>query len=130
MDATLELHVAPMDAKHEEFLLLLQKMQSSSKEDFLPLFKQMITHTQEHFAFEESIMNEYNFYDKHEHFSEHKNLLDEMHYFYEKGKKSPPFAKSYINEYAYEKFKRHVINIDSQLAMFLKEQKITLPKQL
>ena len=130
MDATLELHVAPMDAKHEEFLLLLQKMQSSSKEDFLPLFKQMITHTQEHFAFEESIMNEYNFYDKHEHFSEHKNLLDEMHYFYEKGKKSPPFAKSYNNEYSYEKFKRHVINIDSQLAMFIKERNITLEKPL
>jgi hemerythrin len=88
----------------------------------MPLFEEMIEHTKEHFAYEENLMNELNFYAKGEHFDEHANLLGEMQYFYEKAKKIPAFGKSYINDYAYDKFKRHIINIDSQLAMFLKEQ--------
>jgi len=120
------LHVTVMDEKHEEFLELLKKIQSCPKEEFMPLFAQMIEHTKEHFAFEEEIMNTNAFYAKGEHFDEHKNLLGEMEYFYEKAKKLPMFGKSYINEYAFDKFKRHVINIDSQLAMFVKDKNINL----
>lgn len=36
------------------------------------------------------------------------------------------FGRSYINDYTYEKFKRHVTNIDSQLAMFIKQNEIKL----
>lgn len=114
------LNLDMMDEKHTEFLELLAKIQKAPKEQFLPLFEELIQHTKEHFEFEEKMMDEHGFYDKAEHLSEHKNLLGEMQYFFEKAKKSTMFGKSYINDYAYEKFKRHVINIDSQLASFLK----------
>jgi hemerythrin-like metal-binding protein len=121
MSDNLHLNIDVMDEKHDEFLALLSKIQSCASSEFMPLFEEMIEHTKEHFAYEEAIMNQHNFYGKQEHLDEHANLLGEMQYFYDKAKKLPLFGKSYINEYAYEKFKRHIINIDSQLAMFLKD---------
>ena len=125
MQENLQLNIPDMDKMHDEFLDLLSKIQSCSDAEFLQLFEEMITHTKEHFSFEEAIMTEYDFYGKQEHLDEHTNLLNEMIYFYEKARKFPVFGKSYINDYAYDKFKRHIINIDSQLAMFLKEQNIS-----
>jgi hemerythrin-like metal-binding protein len=125
MQENLQLGIEEMDEMHHDFLDLLGKIQSCNDHEFLALFEEMLTHTEEHFAYEESIMNQYDFYGKHEHLDEHQNLMNEMQYFYQKAKKIPAFGKSYINDYAYEKFKRHIINIDSQLAMFLKEQKIS-----
>jgi len=122
----LQLNIEPMDAKHDEFLVLLKEIKASSDSEFLALFESMIEHTKEHFSFEEEIMDTHNFYDKKEHFDEHENLLNEMQYFYEKAKKMKMFGRSYINDYAYEKFKRHVTNIDSQLAMFIKQNEIKL----
>jgi len=126
MGENLGLNIPAIDAKHDEFLELLSEIKSCQNEQFLPLFKEMIEHTREHFAFEEELMEKYSFYAKAEHFEEHKNLLGEMEYFYQKAQKMLMFGKSYINEYAYDKFKRHIVNIDSQLAMFLKEKKIEL----
>ncbi|WP_345978964.1 hemerythrin family protein [Sulfurimonas sp. HSL3-2] len=124
MNEDLHVKIPVMDEKHDEFLTLLKNIQSCEKNEFLPLFKEMIEHTKEHFAFEEELMNKHEFYAKQEHFDEHKTLLGEMEYFYEKAQKLPMFGKSYINDYAYDKFKRHIVNIDSQLAMFLKEKNI------
>ncbi|MDO8454066.1 MAG: hemerythrin family protein [Sulfurimonas sp.] len=121
MSDNLHLNIESMDEKHDEFLALLSSIQSCPPSEFMPLFEEMIAHTKEHFAFEEEMMNRLNFYGKQEHLDEHANLLGEMEYFYDKAKKIPAFGKSYIHEYAYDKFKRHIINIDSQLAMFLKD---------
>jgi len=126
MQNDLRLNISAMDTLHDEFLDTLSKMKSCQESAFMPLFEELIEHTKKHFDFEENIMEEHHFYDKKEHFDEHKNLLGEMEYFYEKAKKFPQFGKSYIHDYAYEKFKRHVINIDSQLAMFIKENNISL----
>jgi len=117
----IRLDIKDMDEKHDAFVDLLRKIQVAPKEEFLLLFKQMIEHTKEHFAFEETLMRERAYYGLQEHLDEHENLLEEMEYFFQKAVKMPPFGYSYINEYAYDKFKRHIINIDSQLAMFLKE---------
>lgn len=101
---------------------LLQEIKQSEETEFLSLFEKLIKHTKEHFAFEESIMREKSYYALQEHLDEHANLLGEMEYFYEKSKKLLPFGYSYIYDYAEEKFNRHIINIDAQLVMFLKEQ--------
>lgn len=121
MPDNLHLNIVSMDEKHDEFLTLLAKIQATGNDGFLPLFKEMIEHTKEHFAFEEDMMLTYNFYGRQEHFDEHVNLLGEMQYFYDKAKRMPMIGRSYINDYALEKFSRHIVNIDSQLAMFLKE---------
>lgn len=130
MSDNLHLNIEVMDKTHDEFLELLSQIKTCSKSEFMPLFEEMIAHTKEHFAYEEEIMNQHNFYGKQEHLDEHANLLGEMEYFYNKAKKFPAFGNSYIHEYAYDKFKRHIINIDSQLAMFLKENEITLPERI
>lgn len=121
MNDNLCLSFDTIDALHDEFEQLLERTREAKGADFLPAFADLIAHTESHFQTEETLMQTYNFHGIDEHTSEHKTLLDEMRYFYEKGQKMPPFARNYINEYAYEKFRRHVINIDSQLAAFLKE---------
>jgi len=122
MNDDIRLGVESIDTKHDEFITILSKIKTCKSKDFLPLFLDMIEHTKKHFSMEEEIMNTTNFYDKKEHFDEHETMLNEMLYFYEKAKKMPLFGKSYINDYAYEKFKRHVLNVDSQLTMFLKKK--------
>jgi hemerythrin len=121
MPENLHLNIPAMDERHDAFLELLAGMHACEKADFLPLFEAMAEHTREHFRFEEEMMHRYDFYGRQEHIDEHATLLGEMQYFYEKSKRMPMMGRAYINDYAYEKFKRHVINIDSQLAMFLKE---------
>ena len=123
----LKLDIRAMDSIHEEFEEILQEIRETKENTrFMQLFKKMIEHTIEHFAFEEAIMNKHDFYDKKEHFEEHENILGEMQYFYEKSKRMPLFGRSYINEYAYDKFKHHIVSIDSQLAMFIKQNGITI----
>ncbi|MFT5661121.1 MAG: hemerythrin [Sulfurimonas sp.] len=118
----LKLNVAFMDELHHEFEEILDEMKNcKDNPKFMQLFFKMIEHTKNHFKTEEELMTKYDFYDKQEHLNEHESLLSEMIYFYEKAQKIPLFGKSYINEYAYDKFRRHILNIDSQLAMFLKE---------
>lgn len=124
MSDTLRLNIPSMDETHDEFLEILKRVKAADKTDFLALFDTMIEHTKEHFAFEEDMMQTYNFYGQQEHRDEHTNLLDEMQYFYKKAQRMPVLGHSYINDYALEKFTRHIINIDSQFAMFLKENQL------
>jgi hemerythrin-like metal-binding protein len=124
MTDNLHLNIDTIDEKHDAFLAILDKLLTSDDSAFLPLFEEMVEHTREHFEFEENMMHTYNFYGKEEHIGEHRSLLGEMTYFYTKSKRFPAFGRSYINDYAFEKFKRHILNIDSQLAMFLKENKL------
>lgn len=122
MEEGLQLNIPEMDARHEEFFVLLEQLKSSSAETFLPLFAEMVAHTEAHFAAEEATMEVHAYCGLQEHRDEHANLLGEMKYFYEKAQKRPAFGKSYVHEYAFDKFRRHVINIDAQLAMFLKSK--------
>jgi hemerythrin len=118
----LTLGVAEMDETHAEFLTLLESVKQSAGSDFLFSFEALIEHTETHFSQEEEMMRSHHYYGLPEHENEHETLLDEMRYFFAKAKKLPPLGRSYIDDYAFEKFHRHVINIDSQLAMFLKSE--------
>lgn len=120
MQKELKLGITDMDQTHREFLELLNAAKSSSGTAFLKAFEQLIGHTEAHFKTEETLMRERSFHGLAEHREEHENLLGEIRYFYEKTQKMPAFGRAYIDEYAYDKFYRHIINIDSQLAQFLK----------
>ena len=120
MSENLTLGVEAMDDIHAEFRTLLDRAKAADAPHFLEAFAALIEHTEAHFAMEEELMRSRGFYGRQEHTDEHETLLNEMRYFYEKAQKLPPFGRSYINDYAFEKFRRHVINIDSQLAAFLK----------
>ena len=118
----LKLNIKEIDEMHDEFLALLEKAKKSN--DTIKALEEIIEHTKEHFAYEESIMQEKNYYGYGEHKEEHEKILGEMVYFYEKAKKGfRAFAKAYIDEYALDKFSNHILKIDSQLAMFLKSDR-------
>jgi hemerythrin-like metal-binding protein len=116
----LTLGIETMDETHAEFLQRLSLLKAASDSNFVEGFSALVEHTEAHFAMEEEMMRSLGFYGLQEHRDEHETLLSEMRYFLQKARKLPPFGRSYIDDYAYEKFRRHIINIDSQLAMFLK----------
>ncbi|UFS61596.1 hemerythrin domain-containing protein [Sulfurimonas sp. HSL-3221] len=116
----LTLGVATMDETHADFLRQLDAVKQATGNAFIEGFSALVEHTETHFAMEEEMMRSLAFYGLQEHLDEHETLLSEMRYFLQKARKLPPFGRSYIDDYAYEKFRRHIINIDSQLAMFLK----------
>jgi len=122
----LDLDINIIDTIHHEFLTLLTEIKECKNSEFLPLFENMIEHTKNHFSVEEEIMDTHDFNNKQEHLDEHALLLNEMQYFFEKSKKIPSFGKSYINQYAYDKFKHHVLGMDSQLALYIKQNNIAL----
>lgn len=126
MSENLDLDIKVMDTIHHEYLALLEEIKTCKSNEFMTLFEHMLEHTKDHFKVEEEIMQVHDFYDKQEHINEHIALLEEMQYFYDKSKKIPSFGKSYINQYAYDKFKHHVLSIDSKLAMFIKQNNIIL----
>ena len=121
LDAILVLGVEALDQIHAEFSDILIQTQRASAPEFLTYFSKLIEHSKAHFAFEESLMREHNFYGLNEHIKEHQKLLDEMEYFYKKAQKIKAFGRSYIDDYAFESFHKHVVTIDAQLAMFLKQ---------
>ena len=117
------LQLPVMDARHEEFFTLYQKLAAASGPGLQTLFKEAVEHTREHFAEEERIMEETGFPSAGEHREEHLKLLGEMEFFCKKVEKGLfPFAMAYIREYLPEKFRNHILNIDSQLAMHLKNK--------
>lgn len=119
------LGIDEMDGIHREFIMLLGKAKACEGKAFIGAFEALLEHTGRHFAREEEIMRSYGYYGLQEHASEHRTLLEEMEYFLAKARKLPPLGRSYIDDYAMEKFHRHVINIDSQLAMFLKSTSVS-----
>ena len=118
----LSLGIETMDTTHREFLQLLDTVRRARGDAFLQGFAALIEHTEQHFAMEEAWMERTSYYGYREHRDEHENLLNEMRYFFDKARRLPAFGRSYIDDYAFEKFRRHIINIDSQFAMFLKAE--------
>lgn len=120
MSDNLNLNIALMNTMQNEFLVLLSDIKNCKSDRFITLFESIIEYTKDHFKVEEEIMNVHDFYDTQEYINGHNNTLYEMQYFFEKAKEIPEIGKAYINDYAYDKFKRHILSIDSQLKIFLK----------
>lgn len=113
--------VGSIDARHEEFWVLFEKLKSSSDADFVVAFDEIIVHTKGHFAEEEADMGTVEYPNKYEHEKEHQKALDEMGYFMDKAKGGKLFfAKAYVNDRLSDWFRTHLLNMDSDLARVLK----------
>jgi len=120
----LMLGVDTLDHNHLEFIDLQRILAASDTAALPSAFETLYYHTKAHFAEEEALMEKSGFAGLSEHRSEHEKLLGEMHYFLQKVQRGRSvFAKAYIQEYLPEKFYRHIINIDSQLAAYLKQHR-------
>ena len=67
-----------MDATHQEFVDLVNRLYACDDEAFAGLFPQLLEHTKAHFAAEAMLMEESDFPAIDAHKAEHERLLDEM----------------------------------------------------
>ena len=74
----LELDVAPMDATHREFVDLLAQVEAAADADLLPLWVQLLAHTEAHFGSEDQWMLDTGFAVGNCHATQHKVVLDIM----------------------------------------------------
>ena len=109
-----------MDSAHEEFLELLAELQKMEGGINTGLFREWITKTKQHFADEEKLMMKHLYSERETHTGDHEQLIDEMESFYTMITTMPPMAHSFIESYAYDKFRRHTMFYDLDLAKFLR----------
>lgn len=110
-----------IDEAHEEFLQILEQLQSKLAEGIdADLFKEWIEKTKEHFALEEKLMMKHLYSERETHTGDHEQLIDEMESFFTMINTMPPMARSFIESYAYDKFRRHTMFYDNDLAKFLR----------
>ena len=74
----LQLNDERMDKTHEEFVAMLADLRSLPFRDQLPLYRELIRHTEEHFAQEERWMVTIGFTADNCHASQHNGILDTM----------------------------------------------------
>ncbi|MGL4767103.1 MAG: hemerythrin domain-containing protein [Formosimonas sp.] len=77
-DAQMQLGNAVIDQTHAEFVELLNRLQATPVNELLPVLDEMIAHTAEHFALEESWMARINFPAAGCHVSEHTQVIGVM----------------------------------------------------
>jgi hemerythrin-like metal-binding protein len=120
---THDLHLGfdTMDDAHQAFVYLLRQLQETKGEIDSALFNQMIEDSKAHFADEERLMMKELYPERELHTEDHKQLIDEMESFFRMLTTMPPMARSYIDSYAYDKFRRHTMFYDLDLAKFLRK---------
>lgn len=74
----LKVGLGVIDADHEVFVAQLNAAEAASDEEFPARVAELATHTREHFAREEAIMDETGFFAADMHKSEHRRVLAEV----------------------------------------------------
>lgn len=114
------LGVAAMDATHREFVALLNRLDDAPKDTFIPLFAELLAHTEAHFAAEGSWMSECGFPAIREHRGEHERVLGELHRFNARvAAGQVAMGRAYVRERLPAWFDLHARTMDSALAAHL-----------
>ncbi len=110
-----------MDQTHREFVGLLNKLDTASKKNFIPLFAKLLEHTQAHFATENQWMQECDFPAIREHTDEHERVLGELHRFNGRvAAGNVMMGRAYVREQLPGWFELHARTMDSALAASMK----------
>jgi hemerythrin-like metal-binding protein len=110
-----------MDQTHREFVELLNKLDSASKADFIPLFAELLAHTQAHFTTENDWMQQCAFPAIREHIGEHERVLGELHRFNQRvAAGNVMMGRAYVREQLPGWFELHAQTMDSALAAVMK----------
>ncbi|MBF0220108.1 MAG: hemerythrin [Gammaproteobacteria bacterium] len=106
-----------MDQTHREFVILLNRLNSASKHDFIPLFAELLAHTETHFATETDWMQAYAFAAIREHQSEHERVLGELNWFNRRvATGQMTMGRAYVRDQLPAWFQLHAQTMDSALA--------------
>ncbi len=118
--AELQLNDARMDETHEEFVSMLAELRALPHSEQLPLYRELIRHTVEHFAQEERWMVAIGFTADNCHAGQHNGILDTMravekHYLEGDGEIIDRMAAALA-----EWFPMHAASMDAGLAQHMK----------
>jgi hemerythrin len=106
-----------MDHAHKEFIRLLNQAANAGKGEFTASFLQLQTHTQQHFAVEERLMDASGFPASAEHKAEHQRILGELHQLAIRVQQGRAMmARAYVQDKLPEWFNLHTATMDSALA--------------
>jgi hemerythrin-like metal-binding protein len=114
---SLLLNLPQMDDTHREFVALLDQVVNASDEKLLPLWQDLITHTDAHFAREDSWMKDTGFASSNCHTTQHQIVLQVMR---EGGKRGD---RAIVRQMADELgmwFPQHAQAMDAALALHLR----------
>jgi len=112
-----------MDTTHREFVDLLNRLDAASKQAFIPLFAELLEHTQAHFAAEDQWMQDTGFPAIREHIGEHQRVLGDLQRFNMRVKAgNTMMGRAYVREQLPSWFELHAQTMDSALAAHMKDK--------
>lgn len=109
-----------IDSDHQEFVTLLNQLDTAADADFPALFQQLFEHTEQHFAMENQLMLDYDFPAETEHKGEHNRMLGEFKEFKNQVDKGMiGFGHAFVRERLPLWFQLHITTMDSALAAYI-----------
>jgi hemerythrin len=112
-----------IDNDHDEFISLLNNLDSASNTDFPSLFQQLYEHIEQHFERENQLMKQLAYPGEIEHKGEHQRVLGEFRQFKTRVDKGLiVFGRSFVRERLPQWFGPHVTTMDSALAAHINKQ--------
>jgi hemerythrin len=112
-----------IDNDHDEFISLLNKLDSARNTDFPSLFQQLYEHIEQHFERENQLMKQLAYPGEIEHKGEHQRVLGEFRQFKTRVDKGLiVFGRSFVRERLPQWFGPHVTTMDSALAAHINKQ--------
>ena len=117
----LETGDARMDHTHEEFVVKLNQLLATPQDQQLPLYREFLEHTVEHFAQEERWMLATGFSEDNCHASHHATILETMRAVIPHYEGEDPKIITRLAEALVEWFPQHAASMDAGLALHLKE---------
>lgn len=115
------LGVAEMDHTHQEFVEILEQMQTLNGGEFQQSFIELAEHTERHFGHELELMRESNFPALGEHKADHERILGQLTQFRSRVIQGRvQLAQAFVKEQLPSWFETHLTTMDSALAAHLK----------
>lgn len=110
-----------IDDDHQEFVSLLNQLDVANNADFPALFRQLFEHTEQHFARENQLMQDYGFPAEDAHKGEHMRILGEFKQFQSKVDKGMvAFGRLFVREVLPQWFMLHTATMDNALAAYMR----------
>jgi hemerythrin-like metal-binding protein len=110
-----------IDNDHDEFISLLNKLESANNADFPALFQQLYEHTEQHFARENLLMEQFSYPGLTDHKGEHLRVLGEFKQFKTRIDKGLiAFGRGFVKDRLPQWFGLHVRTMDTALATHIK----------
>lgn len=110
-----------MDHTHEEFVDMLNRLLATPQSEQLPLYREFVAHTEEHFAQEERWMIATGFAPDNCHASHHATILETLHAVIPHFENDDPEIITRLAEALVEWFPQHAASMDAGLALHMKE---------